>query len=94
MFLWCDVRDSATFPDVKMGMFHTWPGPCEAKMVAHGGQFCTLVLLPHATFYTFLKSFLWKYTQIFSLKDNNEFKNFKYISTKSNQVTDYIFSQK
>ena len=45
------------------------------------------------SFYTFLKSFISKYTQNISLKDRNEFKTFKYISTKSNQVTGYIFTK-
>ena len=73
-----------------------WP-PIEANF---GCQFqsptqaCTSVSVSYATFYSFLKSFLSKYTQNISLKDRNEFKNFKYISTKSNRVTGYIFSQK
>ena len=40
-------------------------------------------------FLHFLKSFLWKYTQNMSSKDGNAFKNFKYISTKSNRITGY-----
>ena len=55
---------------------------------------CTSVSVPYATFYSFLNSFLSKYAQNISLKDRNEFKNFKYISTKSSRLTGYIFSWK
>ena len=81
-----------------------WPMKREAKLAAHGGQFCTSVLVPYAVlyvsfslprdFYTFLKSFLGKYTQNISLKDRNEFKNFKCISRMSNQVTGNKFLRK
>ena len=81
-----------------------WPMKSKAKMAAHGGQFWTSVSvsyaglyvrfsLPHNIFH-FLTRFLWKYTQNMSLKYRNKFKNFKYISTKSNRVAGYIFSQK
>ena len=81
-----------------------WPMKSEAKMATYGGQFWTSVLVPYAGLYVsfslprdflhFLTSFLWKYTQNMSSKYRNKFENFKYISTKSNQVTGYIFSRK
>ena len=81
-----------------------WPMKCEAKMAAHKGQFCTSVSVPYAVFYVsfslprdflhFLKSFLWKHTPNISSKYRNEFKTFKYISTKLNRVTVYIFFTK
>ena len=81
-----------------------WPMKTEAKMAANGGQFRTSVSVPYAGLYVsfslprdflhFLTSFLWKYTQNMSSKYRNKFENFKYISTKSNQVTGYIFSRK
>ena len=112
-----------------------WPMKCEAKMAAHGGQFCTSVPVPYAGLYVsfslprdflhFLKISLWKYTQDMSLcifsstlsgpyltlvfysgqrqtilliqrrpLGQERVKNFKYVSTKSNRVTDYSFSRK
>ena len=69
-----------------------------------GRQFCTSVLVFHAVLRVsfsfprdllhFLKSFLWKYAQNISWKDRNEFKNFKYILTKSTRVTGYTFFTK
>ena len=73
----------------------------EAKMAAHGGQFWTSVSVPYAGMYVsfsllrdfllFSEEFFSKYTQNISWKDRNESKNFKYISTKPNRVTGYIF---
>ena len=80
-----------------------WPMKCEAKMATQGGQFCTSVSFSYAglqvTFslpreFYFCESFLCsKWTQNMSLKDRNELKNFKNISTKSCQVTSYIFTK-
>ena len=76
---------------------------CEAKMAANGGEFCTLVFVPYAILYVsfslprdflhFLEGFLFENTQIISSKHRNEFKNFKYISTKSNWLTGYTFHE-
>ena len=81
-----------------------WPMKYETKMAAYGGQFCTSVSFPYAGLFVsfslprgflyFLKSFLGKFLQNIFSKDRNEFKNFKYISIKSNGVTGYIFSRK
>ena len=81
-----------------------WPKKCEGKIAAHGGQFCTSVSFPYACLYVrfslprdflhFLKSFLWKLLQNIFSKDRNEFNTFRYISIKSNRVTDYMFSRK
>ena len=72
-------------------------------MDARGRQFCTPVLVPYAALYfsftlsrDFLhflsRDFFLKYAQITS-EDRNEFKGLKYIPTKSNRGTVYIFTK-
>ena len=72
-----------------------WP-PMESnfgRQLQSPTRACTSVcLLPN--FLRFLKSFFLKNTQNISSKYRHKFKNFKYISTKSNRITGYIFSIK
>ena len=73
-------------------------------MAAHGGQFCASVLVPYAVLYVsfslprdilhFPKEFsVKKFRQNSSSKDRNEYKNFKWISTKSNELQVMYFDE-